>query len=62
MKRIALAIMLMSALLFSSAELVEMAEANFMWIFGTVEPVPGTTPPSIAIYSPQKNAVTLQAI
>ena len=56
LKKTALALMLMLTLLVSSAELVEMAEANFMWIFGTVDPVPGTTPPSIAIYSPQKNA------
>ncbi len=55
MKKTALFLILIFALLFSSAEIVEIAEANFMWIWATVEPVPGTTPPSISIYSPQNN-------
>jgi hypothetical protein len=55
MKKTALAIMLMLALLFSSVELVKMAEANFMWIFATVDPVPGTIPPNISIIKPQNN-------
>ena len=55
MKKAALALMLIFALLFSSVELVKIAEANFMWIFATVEPVPGTIPPSISIIKPQNN-------
>jgi hypothetical protein len=55
MKKTAFAIIIICVLLFSSVEIVEMANANFMWIYATVEPVPGTTPPSISIYSPQNN-------
>ena len=53
MKKIALAIMLVSALLLSSAELAKLAECNPYWIYDHVEPVPGTIPPSILIYNPQ---------
>jgi len=60
MKRATLAIMLMSALLFSvvGAQFVSLAEANpysFFWEF--VDPIPGTIPPKITITSP-KNYTT----
>jgi hypothetical protein len=57
MKKTALFLILIFALLFSSAEIVEIAEANFMWIWATVEPVPGTIPPSISINNPKNNTV-----
>ena len=53
MKKTALAIMLLSALLLSSAELAKLADCNPYWIYDHVEPVPGTIPPSILIYNPQ---------
>jgi hypothetical protein len=55
MRKTAYATILILALLLSGAELVKMAEANFMWIFANVEPVPGTIPPSISIHKPQNN-------
>ena len=55
MKKTALAIVLISVFLFSSAELVRIAEANAYWIYEHVDPVPGTIPPSITIYNPQNN-------
>ena len=65
MKKTALALMLIFALLFSGAELVKMAKANatpiwwglFYSRYDEVEPVPSTIPPSISIYSPQNNTV-----
>jgi len=55
MGKTSLAIMLAFALLLLGAEHGETAEANFMWIFATVEPVPGTIPPLISVYSPKNN-------
>jgi len=53
MKKTALAIMIVSALLLSSAELVKLAECNPYWIYDHFDPVPGTIPPSIFIFNPQ---------
>ena len=53
MKKTAFVILVICALLFSGAELIEMAKANPYWFFEHVDPVPGTIPPSITIYNPQ---------
>ncbi len=56
MKKTALAMVLIYTLLFSSAELVEMAHADpFYSVYAPVEQVPSTIPPSVSIYSPQNN-------
>ena len=59
MKKTALKLTLMSALLFSvvGIELVNVAEANPFFTFKNVDPIPGAIPPPIAIYSPQNNTV-----
>jgi hypothetical protein len=59
-KKTALAIILISALLFSvvaGTELVKIAEANPWIIFDPVNPIPGTIPPIITISSPENNTV-----
>ena len=55
MKKTALAIVLISVLLFCSVELVKIAKANAYWIYEHVDPVPNTIPPSITIFNPQNN-------
>ncbi len=55
MKKTALAIVLVSALLLSSAELLRTTEANPYWIYAHVDPVPGTIPPAISIYNPRND-------
>ena len=65
MKKTALVLLLIFALLFSSVELVKMAKANAVPIFwmmfysnyDEVGPAPNTIPPSISIYGPQNNTV-----
>ena len=65
MKKTAFVLLLIFVLLFSSVELVKMAKTNAVPIFwmmfysnyDEVEPVPGTVPPSISMYSPQNNTV-----
>ena len=36
-------------------QVVRVAEANPFWIFHPIEPIPGTIPPKITIFSPQNN-------
>ena len=36
---------------------VEVADANPYWIYKTIDPLPGATPPMIKIFSPQNNTV-----
>ena len=60
MKKTALAVILISTLLFSAVagrELVKVAEANPFFIFEEIEPIQGTIPPTITISSPQNNIV-----
>jgi len=56
MKKTALAIILISALLFSGAEPLKMAQANFTPDFREqIDPIPGTIPPIITITSPKNH-------
>jgi hypothetical protein len=60
MKRTALAVMLVSSLLFSLAAgllVVKEAKANAFFIFTSVDPIPGTIPPIITVSSPQNNTL-----
>ena len=62
-KKTALAVIFILALLLSSAEIVKIAKANalpiwwrlFYTSYTEVEPVSGTIPPSISIFNPQNN-------
>ncbi len=53
MKKTAFVTIIVSALVLSGAALLGMVVANPYWIYAHVDPVPGTIPPSIVIYSPQ---------
>lgn len=52
--RIAVLIILISLL---GGLLIAKVEANPFWIYHIIEPIPGTTPPQITIFSPQNNQI-----
>ena len=52
-----IAVLLLVISILAEMQVVEVAEANPYWIYKTIDPLPGATPPTVKMFSPQNNTV-----